>query len=465
MGALKRYWLNLTLGSKIASLMGILVMLAVFALTTISIIRERSSFRQELVNQSELFLETTALTLRDQLYLLQLDELVDVSKVVSDNPNVTMFIVYDKNGVVLVDSSKPELAFSQNVDPLGKNLVDQDAQEIYLDWQDAQLVAGRSVVLGNLPIGAVATGLSTEPLKQKVRSITMQGILLGILTLAIGGGLTVLLTRQITYPLSELADVAADVAAGNLSRRVKPRSGDEVGRLATTFNEMAIGLQEREWLRDMFGRFVSQEVADAIRTGQVNLEGENKHVTVLFCDIRQFTDFSEKHTPEEVVTLLNEYLPVVVKSAQLHGGIVNKFGGDSTLIVYGAPREMLDSAYRAVLTALEIRIGLAKLNANLGDVLDTPLRIGVGINTGVALAGAVGTHDRQEYTVIGNTVNLAARIDGLNKQFPGEDILISEWTYEALGKRRDEFEFASLGAVPIRGKNEPVAIWSVKSKR
>jgi adenylate cyclase len=133
--------------------------------------------------------------------------------------------------------------------------------------------------------------------------------------------------------------------------------------------------------------------------------------------------------------------------------------------VYGAPREMPDSAYRAVLTALEIRAGLAKLNASLVDVMDTPLRIGVGINTGVALAGAVGTHDRQEYTVIGNTVNLAARIDGLNKQFPGEDILISEWTLEALGDRRDEFEFTSLGTVPIRGKNEPVAIWSVKGKR
>ena len=162
---------------------------------------------------------------------------------------------------------------------------------------------------------------------------------------------------------------------------------------------------------------------------------------------------------------MNKYLPVVVKSAQLHGGIVNKFGGDSTLIVYGAPREMPDSAYRAVLTALEIRVGLAKLNASLVDMLDTPLRIGVGINTGVALAGAVGTHDRQEYTVIGNTVNLAARIDGLNKQFPKEDVLISEWTYEALGNRRDEFEMASLGSVPIRGKNEPVEIWSVKGRR
>ena len=465
MGLFRRKWLNLTLGSKIAALMCILVMLAVFALTFLSIVRERASFRRELVNQADLLLETTALTIRDQLYLLELDELIDVAKVVSNNPNVTIFTVYDAKGIVLVDSSRPELIFSQSVDPLGDELIKLPAGQTYLEWRPDRLLAGRSVVLGNQVIGAVVTGLSTAPLNQKVLSITYQGILLAVFTLAIGGGLTVLLARQITYPLSELADVASELAAGDLSRRVAPRSGDEVGRLAATFNEMATGLQEREWLRDMFGRFVSQEVADAIRTGQVKLEGENRHVSVLFCDIRQFTEFSEQHTPDEVVSLLNQYLPVVVQSAQKHGGNVNKFGGDSTLIIYGAPREMQDSAYHAVLTALDIRAGLERLNEHLADKLDTPLRAGVGINTGNALAGAVGTQDRQEYTVIGRTVNLAARIDGLNKQFPGEDILISEWTYEALGEHRDEFELLSLGAVPIRGKYNPVEIWSVKSKR
>jgi class 3 adenylate cyclase len=462
---IKKYWLRLTLGSKIASLMSALVMLAVFALTFLSIERERSSFRRELVEQADLFLRATALTLRDELYRTELDELIDVARVVSNNPDVNAFVVYDARGVVLIDSSRPELIFSQHVDPLGETLIGLRADEMYLDWQDEQLIAGRSIVLGNRSIGAVATGLSTTPLDQKVLSITYQGILLAVLTLIIGGGLTVMLARQITQPLSELAAVASEMAAGNLSRRVAPRSGDEVGRLAQAFNEMATGLQEREWLRDMFGRFVSQEVADAIRTGQVNLEGENRHISVLFCDIRQFTDLSEQRSPEEVVSLLNDFLPVVVQSAQKHGGTVNKFGGDSTLIIYGAPRTVEASAYRAVLTALDIRAGVLKLNEKLSHSLEAPLRVGVGINTGVALAGAVGTLERQEYTVIGNTVNLAARIDGLNKQFPDKDILISEWTYEALGEHRAEFELVSLGVVPIRGKNKPVEIWFVKEKR
>lgn len=462
---LKRYWLNLTLGSKIASLMSALVMLAVFTLTFLSVQREQASFHKELVDHADLFLETTALTLRDDLYRLELDELIDVARVVSDNPNVTKFVVYDSRGVVLVDSSRPDLIFSQHVDSLGEVLVGLGTEEMYLDWQDEQLVAGRSILLGNQSIGAVATGLSTAPLNQKILAITYQGILLAIATLAIGGGMTVLLARQIIHPLSELAVVASQMAAGNLSLRVAPRSGDEVGRLAGAFNEMATGLQEREWLRDMFGRFVSQEVAEAIRSGLVKLEGENRHISVLFCDIRQFTDLSEQRTPGEVVGLLNEFLPVVVQSAQRHGGTVNKFGGDSTLIIYGAPKTIEDSAYRAVLTALDIRSGVKRLNERLAGFLESPLRVGVGINTGVALAGAVGPHERQEYTVIGNTVNLAARIDGLNKQFPDKDILISEWTYEAMYDHRDEFELEFLGTVPIRGKNLPVGIWFVKGKK
>ena len=275
--------------------------------------------------------------------------------------------------------------------------------------------------------------------------------------------MTVFLARQITTPLSELAHAAGRMASGNLSIRVAKKSDDEIGQLAGAFNEMATGLQEREWLKDMFGRFVSQEVAEAIRNGQVILEGESRLVSVLFCDIREFTDFSERHSPREVVKLLNDFLPLVVQAAQKNGGMVNKFGGDSTLIIFGAPYEVQDNAYKAVLTALEIRTAVRQLNVSLAERGET-FRVGVGINTGTALAGAVGPMERQEYTVVGNAVNLAARIDGLNKQFPDHDILISPWTYESLGEHRDKFNLVSLGHVQIRGRNEPVEIWAVQGK-
>jgi adenylate cyclase len=264
--------------------------------------------------------------------------------------------------------------------------------------------------------------------------------------------------------LTELTGIVSRMSAGDLTQRTSYLSGDEIGRLGKAFNQMAEQLQEREWLRDMFGRFVSHEVAEAIRTGQVKLEGENRSVSVLFCDIREFTSFSENHTPQEIVTLLNEFFPIVVQSAQKHNGMVNKFGGDSTLIVYGAPREVEDSAYQAVLTALEVRAAIKELNVQLEKEGKPPLRVGVGINTGVALAGAIGPNERQEYTVVGRTVNLAARIDGLNKQFPQYDILISGWTYMALGKNSERLHTKHLGAVPITGMRDPVEIWAVIDK-
>ncbi len=116
-----------------------------------------------------------------------------------------------------------------------------------------------------------------------------------------------------------------------------------------------------------------------------------------------------------------------------------------------------------VLTALEIRMAVRKLNVNLAEKGEI-FRVGVGINTGMALAGAVGPMERQEYTIVGNTVNLAARIDGLNKQFPEHDILISPWTFDALGEHRAKFNLVSLGSVQIRGRNDPVEIWAVQGK-
>lgn len=457
---MQAFWQKLSLQGKIAGLMSLLVTATVVALTFLSIQRERANFQSELLEQANLLLDTTSLTLRDSLYTLRIDELNDAARVISRNRDVTSFIVYDREGKILVDSSQRGLIFSQSPDPLGARLVNLEQGRSYSEWQARQLLAGRAVILGNRVIGAVVTGLSTEPLDQKIRTITLQGIVLGLVTLSIGGALTFLLASQITTPLTELADVASRMAAGNLSVRVAEKSQDEIGRLAHAFNEMATGLQEREWLKDMFGRFVSQEVAEAIRNGQVILEGENRVVSVLFCDIRQFTDFSERHTPQEVVALLNEFLPLVVQAAQKHGGMVNKFGGDSTLIIYGAPHEVQDNALKAVLTAIEIRESVQKLNLQLADMGEF-LRVGVGINTGMALAGAVGPMERQEYTVVGNTVNLAARIDGLNKLFPQHDILISSWTYEALGEHRSQFNLTPLGTLPIRGRNDPVEIWAV----
>lgn len=310
-------------------------------------------------------------------------------------------------------------------------------------------------------VGALAFAARREQLDTFLAESRSLFNLTGIIAVLAGILLAQAIGGAVAAPARTLSAGARRVAEGDLTTRFNIRTNDELSILADAYNRMVTGLQEREWLRDMFGRFVSQEVAEAIRTGQVKLEGENRVVSVLFCDIRDFTARSERHTPQEIVALLNEYLPVVVSAAQQHQGTVNKFGGDSTLIIYGAPGDVQESAYCAVQTALGIREGLSQLNEHLAERGEQPIRIGVGINTGLVLAGAVGPHERQEYTVIGDSVNLASRIEALNKKYPEHGILISQWTYEALGKRRAEFELVSLGKMEIRGKSEDVEVWSV----
>lgn len=241
-----RLWKNLHLSSKLAGLTGLLVIAIVLSLTYQTVQREQASYRQSLEGQARFLLETLPLTMRDQLYKLELDELTDIAKVVSANPNVTLFIVYDSQGMNLVDTTQPGFSFSQEVDPLGKKLLGNSQDEIYLDWQETQLVAGQAVTLGKQPIGAVAIGLSTAPLTQKISTLTRQSIQLAFAALILGALLSLVIARQITTPLSDLAHVAQQMTAGNLSQRVKPQSEDEVGQLSRAFNQMADAIQRRE---------------------------------------------------------------------------------------------------------------------------------------------------------------------------------------------------------------------------
>jgi adenylate cyclase len=314
---------------------------------------------------------------------------------------------------------------------------------------------------GGEQIGALRLGVRRIGVEEFLNESRSLFRLTGLIAVLTGVLLAQAIGGAVTAPVRQLAADTRRVGQGDLGVQFKVNTQDELALLAAAFDQMVAGLREREWLRDMFGRFVSHEVAEAIRTGQVRLEGENRVVSVLFCDIRGFTARSEQSTPEKMVALLNEYLPVVVEAARRHEGTVSKFGGDSTLVIYGAPRLLQESAYRAVLTALEMRVDLEQLNKKLVERGEMPIRIGMGVNTGMVLAGAVGPKERQEYAVIGDAVNLASHIEALNKEYPHHDILLSGWTYEALGSRRAEFEFADLGKVAIQGKAEPVQVWAV----
>jgi adenylate cyclase len=238
-----------------------------------------------------------------------------------------------------------------------------------------------------------------------------------------------------------------------------------VGQLNRAFNEMVSGLNDRERMRDLFGRYLSREVGEAVLAGRVSLKGERKTITVLYCDMRGSTTFAESHAPEDVMAALNQYFEVIILATEAHGGIVNRFVGDEAVCVFGAPTETRDHADRAVQAALSMREGLAYVNRKRTALGQPTLKFGIGLNTGEVTAGATGSEERQEYTVIGDAMNVGARIQALNKTFPDYDILLSEFTHAALGPKAEAYALADLGPVEIRGKTKPVRVMGLVGER
>ena len=249
---MKQRWSKLPLGTKIAVLTSFLVMVSILVLTYITIQREREYFHQELENQANLLLETLPLTMRDQLYRMELDELIYIAKVVGSNENIDQFVIFDEKGLILYDTSRPEMSFSRVVDPLGYDLINQPDSRLYTEWQDDLYIAGKTIMVGNQILGAVAVGLSTESLNHKIAVLTYQSSVLALLTLLVGVGLSYWLGRQISYPLSELAEIANEMADGDVFIQVDIPSKDEVGQLGEAFNQMTTSIQNREFeLREL----------------------------------------------------------------------------------------------------------------------------------------------------------------------------------------------------------------------
>ncbi len=313
-------------------------------------------------------------------------------------------------------------------------------------------------------LGVIATALSpgylveTTPLNRLSVTLMVLAGLAGVL--AVG----TIISQHITHPVLEIAHASREVAQGNLDQTVEVRTRDEVEDLAQAFNEMVAQLRVGEVVKDIFGRAVSPEVSqaliEAVSQGQVSLGGEMRTVSVLFSDIKSFTTFSERHTANQVVAMLNEFFEAIYPAISEHGGVINKFGGDSTMALFGAPIPQPDHAYRAVQTGLAMLEAVRQLNVRRSKRGEAPIQIGVGINTGDVVVGTVGSAERLEYTAIGDPVNVASRIEGLTRRVQGYDLLISQATLDALGPNHD-FIIKDLGYFAIKGKSYQVHIYAV----
>jgi class 3 adenylate cyclase len=306
-------------------------------------------------------------------------------------------------------------------------------------------------------LGALYLGFSERGIRQTVERARNQAV--WITGLMILGGIVgaIVLATVLTKPISKLAQGTKTIASGRLDVTLPVTWRDEIGDLTESFNEMTKSLREKEKIKHAFSSYVARQVVDEIlkNPDEIMLTGARKDVTVIFCDMRGFTPFTERLSPEEVVSMLNEFYSLMIDTTIKHDGTINKFLGDAVMAIFGAPVPYSDHCLRAVKTAIAMQAGVAELSKKRVKAGKDPITVGIGISAGEAVAGTVGTESQMEYTVIGDRVNLAARLESNAK--PGQ-ILVSQATYAQVA---DKVDAHCLGAITVKGKEEQVTVFEI----
>jgi adenylate cyclase len=319
-----------------------------------------------------------------------------------------------------------------------------DAPGLPLRWR---LLAVAPMI--NVITGVVVAGLADRGRHATIDDLGISWLIAVVVSFTLSLELVILVSRSVARSLMELRRATERVREGDFDVRVPVVATDETGTLAQSFNTMIEGLQERERLRSAFGAYVDPGLTErVIREGEA-IEAEEIVVSVLFLDVREFTVFAERSSPHEVVSLLNELWELAVPAILRHGGHANKFIGDGLLAVFGAPDPLPDHPERAVSAALE-------LAERFERTFDGRIKIGIGVNTGPVVAGTVGGGGRVEYTVIGDTVNTAARVEAATRE-TGDPVLITDRTRACLPATA--YEFDERHSVGLRGKQDSVRLW------
>jgi adenylate cyclase len=313
-------------------------------------------------------------------------------------------------------------------------------------WSDVSMLAAAfAFAVAGAMLAAVVDGTDDVP----------------VLAVVIGCGLTLGFAVPITVgaafspsllPIRDLAEGTERVAAGDYSRRVPVVQDDDLGALAASFNRMQAGLAERQRLQAAFGTYVDPALATRLlEQGDDVFTGERREVTVMFVDIRDFTPFAEANTAEDTVARLNAVFEIVVPAVVDTGGHVNKFLGDGALAVFGAPNYLADHAEAAVTAAVLI-------DRLVSERFGGDLRIGIGINTGKVIAGTIGGASKLEFTLIGDTVNVAARVEQLTKT-TGDAILLTAQSVDALVHQPPGL--TDRGFHALKGKSAAVRVFGL----
>lgn len=393
--------------------------------------------------------------------------LVDVDLSVLQKPfgerSERTFYLVDRNGELIAhqDEQKAMARLSMATSPIVQKSMKEQTPRRQMRFKDPDtgiefIGAYNKTSFGVTVISQIPQELVLEPAQYAKR----QAFLITGVVLSLALFLIFLFSITLTSPIEKLAGLIEMVSKGNFDVKATAhvKSHDEVGDLAKAFDHMTDGLKERDKVKSLFSKFHGSSVAEDLINKDIGVGGQSKEVVVFFSDIRGFTAFSEKRKPEEVVAMLNEYFAVMVGIINKHGGVVDKFIGDAIMAIWGAPKGSDRDPHNALRACIEMRRGLEKLNEARIARGEPALMIGMGLHAGTAISGTIGSDERMEYTVIGNTVNTASRIEASTKAF-GADLLVTDDVISRVG---EEFIVDYAGSAEVKGRSDALKMYKIR---
>jgi adenylate cyclase len=383
-----------------------------------------------------------------------------------------MYIMYtepDKPNTLLIGVETGE-----DVDPPGSPYVDADVQLIldnrggnvtndaFITDKYGTWLAGYASIFDQEGkyIATLGADINSADISLELHQLVNYGILGLVSSFLLALTVAFFLSKKVTENLDHLSQIVKEIEEGNLEAKAHIETNDEFGALSERINAMTLGLQERDRLKMSFARYVSSHILEKILQTEapLKLEGERRKMTLLFSDIRQFTLLAEKLPPEEVVRLLNEYFEVMIEVIFSFSGTLDKFIGDGIMAEFGAPLDDQKQEVHAIQAAIEMQRALQRLGDKWESEGKPRLQMGIGIHTGDAVVGNIGSEKRTEYTAIGDAVNVASRLEQATKTL-NTPIVISESTYLAT---KDQFPFVDLGYLSLPGRKEQIKVFTLK---
>lgn len=384
--------------------------------------------------------------------ILQLNTLI---KNAADVEGLLYAIIVDQRKVIKAhtDSNKIGTEFKQ-VEHITR--VQQVGDTRYFEYTlpDGQRVLNlsRPIIFKDKQLGEVHVGVSLDFIAQDVRRERTLILWMTVLIIAVGITIAIYFGMRFSRPISQLVKATEDISKGNYRHHIDLTRRDELGNLAFAFNRMNEELWIKSLMQESFGKYVGTQVLDLIMKNPENtwLQGQTNEATILFADVRGFTTYSESRAPNAIVDELNQFFEIANRAIFNHDGYIDKFIGDGVLAVFGVPFYQKDHIKNAVGAAFEMQ-QVFRGTGTCSNVLLSS--IGIGIHTGLVVSGNIGSPVKMEYTVIGDSVNVASRISQIAA--PGE-IIVSSNIYERI---RDFIEVEPLRPHKIKGRSKPIKIY------